>query len=53
MMQEIKLTGVWTALAYPGDNTGSAMQIHVEDKALSFEFMVWLENALWDHYISV
>lgn len=53
MMQEIKLTGVWTALVYPGDTTGSAKQIHVEDKALSLGFMVWMENALWDHYISV
>lgn len=53
MMQEIKLAGVWTALVYPGDTTGSAKQIHVEDKDLFFEFMVWVENALWDHYISV
>lgn len=53
MMQEIKLRGVWTALAYPGDTTGSAKEIHVEDKTLSFEFTVWMENALWDHYISV
>lgn len=53
MMQGIKPTGVWTARVYPGDATGGAKQIYVENKALSFEFTVGIENILWVRCISV